>query len=126
MSLVHYLYVGRFAREDGHLAFARPGPGEAYRPVVAAPLTPDEVAAAVRKATGGAADTIPADWSAWLDDGYVICDRYTGHPAEVEFVARLAEVGGCDLFDRGGHAELSPAEWRGAHPAADPPRAVAG
>lgn len=107
MSFIHYLIVGRFARDDRGVRFARPGPGEPYRPVVASPLTPGDIAAAVGDASG----TIPEGWSAWLDDGYLVCDLYTRNADEIEFVARLVEQTGCALHDHAGHADLSLADW---------------
>lgn len=123
MSFIHYLFVGDFARDEHGVRFARPGPGEPYRPVVVSRLTPGVIAPVVREVTGGATDTLPDDWSAWLDDGYVVCDLYTSNPAEIEFIARLADRTGCALFDRSGHSEFSLAEWTArtcGEPAHDP------
>lgn len=111
MSFIHYLFVGDFDRDEHGIRFVRPGPGEPFRPVVARPLTPNMVAAAVRDVTGGANETIPNDWSAWLDDGFLICDRYTKNPREIEFISRLVEQTGYSLYDRSVHEEVSLPEW---------------
>lgn len=110
MSLIHWLWVGHFGTgPDGGVAATRTGPGEPYRPVVTRPLAAADVAAAVRVTTGGAADQIPDDWSCWLTDGYLVCDRYTHHPREVEFIARLVEQTGAALCER--FVPLPLAEW---------------
>ena len=113
MSFIHYLFVGDFERDEHGVRFARPGPGAPYRPVVARPLTENVVAAAVKDVTGGAIETIPNDWSAWLDDGFLICDRYTKNLREIEFISALVERAGYSLYDRAAHTDISlPDGWR--------------
>jgi hypothetical protein len=103
VSLIHYLFAGHFEREDGHVKFAR-GPDGAFRPVVRRPLDAAGIIG------------LPAEWSAWVEGGYLICDKYTRNEGEVEFVTRLVEATGCDLYDAAAHRDISVAEWRALTP----------
>ena len=95
VSFIHYLFVGHFEREDDHVKFAK-GDDGMYRPVVRTPIDPGE---------------LPADGSAWLADGYLICDKYTKNEREVEFITQLVEATGCDLYDAAAHVDITVAEW---------------
>lgn len=100
MSFIHYLFAGHFEREDGHIKFTR-GEDGAYRPVVRAPLDPCE---------------LPPEWAAWVADGYLVCDKYTKNEQVIEFVVRLVEATGCDLYDAAAHADIAVTEWLALSP----------
>jgi hypothetical protein len=111
MSFIHYLLIGHFDRAGDAVRFTRDAPGEAPRPIVARPLDPSAIEAAVRAVTGGSTGAIPDDWSVWEEDGYLVCDRYTKNPAEVEFITRLVEETGAGGFDRGCFLDVRLDEW---------------
>jgi hypothetical protein len=111
MSFIHHLFVGDFERDENGIRFGRPGPTEPYRPVVAQPLTQDVVAAVVREVTGRAREAIPTEWSSWLDDGYLVSDKYTRNAEEIDFISKLVERTGYSLYDRAAHTEISLSDW---------------
>ena len=113
MSFIHYLLIGHFDREDGHVRFTRPAPDAAYRPVVLRPLDPATVDTVLREVRGEQAEAgiLPDDWSAWIEGGYLVCDKYTRNEAEVEFVARLVERTGSIIYDAAAHSEIRLTDW---------------
>lgn len=117
MSFIHYLWLGYFERDGEHLRFAR-GPDGAYRPVIRRPINPVTIKATLP--AGFAAETeplrFPDEWSVWAEGGYLVCDKYTRNEGEVEFVTRLVERTGCDIYDAAGHSTITLAEWLAVTP----------
>ncbi len=128
MSFIHYLLVGHFDREDDHIRFTKPTPDAAYRPVVLRPIDPERVNWVLREVRGGEAEpvSLPEDWSVWMRDGYLVCDKYTHNEDEVEFVAQLIERTGSIIYDAAAHTEIRLTDWLATNPGRSHPAAPRG
>jgi hypothetical protein len=118
VSFIHYLFIGHFDKDANGVRFIRSAPTEPYRRVVVRPIEPDDIRVCVPESvehpTGPTG--IPDEWSVWLEDGYVICDKYTRSEAEIEFVVRLVEQTGAAIYDRSAYAEIPLTEWLATAP----------
>src|SRR5947209_1545494 len=101
MSFIHYLFLGHFEHEGGLVRFSKSPSNSAYKPVVSRPLDMNEMQAALHETQDANMldGSFPSDWQIWLDDGYLVCDKYTRNPDELRFVSRLAERTGCEILD---------------------------
>lgn len=106
--MIHYIYVGNFARLGDFIEFQKQADG-ALRPVVSRPLS-REIIEDVLKQRGLTMSSIPDEWGIWLDDGFIVCDRFTHSRAAIELVRRLAKVTGCDVADYSSQSLMSPEE----------------
>jgi hypothetical protein len=114
--MIHYLYLGHFEHDGAVVRFAKRAGDDVFQPVVRRPIDPGAVTAVLRDVTARTADhlTFPDTWSIWADKGYLICDKYTGEPAEIDFVARLVERTRCDIYDVAAHCDISLHDWLAA------------
>jgi hypothetical protein len=106
--VIHYVYVGHFARRGDFIEFRKEADGSS-RPVVTGPLSAKAVQN-VLKARGLTASSLPAEWGLWLEDGFMVCDRFTHSRDAIEVVRRLATETGCDVADYSSQSLLSPEE----------------
>ena len=109
MFMVHYLWVGHFDEEDGHVRFVRVD--ELYRGherMVMRPLDTATIEAALRETDARLTlTTIPRDWHVDLEaDGVLVGDEYTHNRQAIEFVARVAERTGADIWSTSGLVKL--------------------
>jgi hypothetical protein len=107
------LFLGHFEHESGLVRFSKSPSNSAYKPVVSRPLDMNEIQAAVHdthESDMGDA-SFPSDWQIWLDDGFLVCDKYTRNPDEVRFVNRLVERTGCEIVDAIARQSISLEEW---------------
>jgi hypothetical protein len=113
MSFIHYLFLGHFERDGDVIRFSRSPSDSAYRPVVRRPLDEEAVKAVLGESIGAEVNGLdfPADWIMWLDDGYLVCDKYTRNRKAIDFAARLVERTGCDIYDVSAHSDITLPEW---------------
>jgi hypothetical protein len=113
MSFIHYLFLGHFEHDGQVVRFAKRPGDTVYRPVVRRPLDPQVIRAVLQDVTGLRVDELafPEEWMVWLDDGYLICDKYTKNPEAIDLVARLVERTGCDIHDVGAHCDITLHDW---------------
>jgi len=113
MAFIHYLFLGHFEHDGEGVRFSKSSSDGAYRPVVRRPLDPGEMKAVFREVRGTVGDDLafPDDWGVWLDDGYVVCNKYTRDAETIQFVARLVEPARCDIYDVGAFGKIALADW---------------
>jgi hypothetical protein len=113
MSFIHYLFLGHF-EHDGELVRFSKSPSEpVYRPVVRRPIDMEAVKAVLREVKGAEVIDLafPDDWMIWLDNDYLICDKYTRNQEAINFIARLVERIRCDIYDVSAHCEITLHDW---------------
>jgi hypothetical protein len=113
MSFIHYLFLGHFEHDGTTVRFAK-SPGESvYKPVVRRPIDAKAVEAALREITKSEADdlAVPEDWMVWVDEGYLVCDKYTTNQEAITFIARLVERTRCDIYDVAAHCDITLHDW---------------
>jgi hypothetical protein len=116
MSFIPYLFLGYFEHDGEAVGFSK-SPGEpAYRPVIRRPLDTEAVKAVLRDVKGAVASDLafPADWMIWLDDGYLVCEKYTRNPEAITFIGRLVERIRCEIYDVNAHCEITLQDWLAA------------
>src|SRR5712671_5081202 len=108
MSFVHYLFLGHFVHDGEVVVFSKSPSDPVYRPVVRRPLDMEVIKAVLREVKETEVEDLafPDDWMIWLDDGYLVCDKYTRNRDAIDFVARLVERTHCDICDVGAHCEI--------------------
>jgi hypothetical protein len=109
MSFIHYLFLGHFEHEGEIVRFIK-GPNDAaYRPVVRSSLDVEAVKALLREVTGAEVDDLvfPEDWTMWLNDGYLVCEKYTRNREAISFVSRLVERTRCEIYDVSAHINIT-------------------
>ena len=113
MSFIHYLFLGHFEHDRELVRFAKSPSDLVYRPVVRRPLDTEAIGAVLREVKGAEVDerAVPDDWMIWLDEGYVVCDKYTRNREAIDFVARLVERTRCDMYDVGTHRDITLPDW---------------
>jgi hypothetical protein len=123
MSFIHYLFLGHFEHDGALVRFSKRPDDPVYRPVIRRSLDTAVLRAVFLETTGRDVDeiTFPDDWMVWMDDGYLVCDKYTRNPEVIDFITRLAERTRCDLHDVGAHCDLALNDWLAlTHSAAKP------
>ena len=108
--MIHYLYLGHFAREGNFLRFEKCSDTKPawYRPVVVHPLDP-AILAELLAEKGLTPSSVPDDWGiAVEEEGFLACDRYTRNRDARDFVKHLALRSGCDVADYSSLSFLSP------------------
>lgn len=113
MSFIHYLFLGHFEREGEIVRFAKSSSEAAYQPVVRCPIDLGAVRTILREVKGVEADDLifPDDWGIWLDNGYLICNKYTRNREAIDFVSRLVERTRCDIHDFSAHCDITLRDW---------------
>ena len=113
MSFIHYLFLGHFEHDGEVVRFSRSPSDPVYRPVVRRPMDTEAINAILREVTGAEVDglTFPDDWMTWLDDGYLVRDKYTRNREVIDFVARLVERTHCDIHDVSAHCDITLHDW---------------
>ncbi len=106
--MIHYVYVGHFARQGDFIAFQKEADGS-LRPVVTRPLSMEAMQNVLHQ-RGLTAASLPEEWGLWLDDGFIVCDRFTHSRDAIEVVRRLATETGCDVADYSSQSLMSPEE----------------
>ena len=116
MAFIHYLYVGHFEHDGNVARFSKSADDPVYRPVVRRAIDPQTIKAVLRETTGAAGNdlTFPDSWMIGMDDGYLVCDKYTRNRAEIDFVTRLVERTRCDIYDVGAHCDITLHDWLAA------------
>ena len=116
MSFIHYLFLGHF-EHDGEMTCFKKNPSDStYRPVVRRPLDGEAVAVVLREVTGTKVNDFAflADWRIWMDDGYLVCDKYARNHKAIDFVALLVERTSCDIHDVSAHCDITLLDWLAA------------
>ena len=111
--MIHYLFLGHFEHDGEVVRFAK-GPSEsAYRPVICHPVDQAAIKAVLKEVTGAEAEdpAFPEGWMIWLDDGYLVCDKYTRNREAIAFVARLVERTHCEIHDVAAHCNIAVSDW---------------
>jgi hypothetical protein len=113
MSFCHHLFLGHFEHDGERTCFKKNLTDSTYRPVVRRPLDTEAIMAVLREVTETKIDDVafPADWRIWMDDGYLVCDKYTRNREEIDFVARLVERTGCNIHDVSAHCDITLHDW---------------
>src|SRR6266404_4043882 len=113
MSFIHYLFLGHFEHDGEVVQFAKSPSDPVYRPVIRRPLDMEATKAVLREMKGADVGDLafPDDWMIWLDDGYLICDKYTRNPQAIHFIACLVERTRCDIYDVSAHCEITLHDW---------------
>ncbi len=112
MSFIHYLFLGHFEREGEVIRFSKSPSDSAYHPLVRRHLDSEAIKDVLRANKESEADLVfPDEWMIWLEDGYLICDKYTRNPDLIEFVARLVERTRCDIYDVSAHGVITLNDW---------------
>jgi len=110
--MIHYVYLGHFAREGDFIRFEKRGDTKPawYRPVVVGPLD-QAVVAELLAHKGLTVATVPDDWGiAFTAEGFLTCDRFTPSREARDFVKCLALRTGCDVADYSTLSFVSPEE----------------
>jgi hypothetical protein len=113
MAFIHYLFLGHFEHDGNGVRFSKSADDHVYRPMVRRPIDPQAIKAVLRETTGATSNdlTFPDSWMIGMDDGYLVCDKYTRDRAAIDFVARLVERTRCDIYDVGDHCEITLHDW---------------
>jgi len=113
MSFIHYLFLGHFEHVGKLVRFAKSPSDPVYRPVVRSPIDTEAIKTVLREVNGGEVEnlTFPDDWRIWLDDGYLVCDKYTRNRDVINFVTRLVERTHCDIHDVSAHGDITLRDW---------------
>lgn len=113
MSFIHYLFLGHFERDGAAVRFAKNPSDSTYRPVVRRPLESEAIQTVFREVMGMEAHDLALsdEWMIWAEDGYLVCDKYSRNPQAIDFVARLVERTGCDIYDAGAHGDIALHDW---------------
>lgn len=113
MSIIHYLFLGHFDHDGEVVRFSKSPSDPVYRPVVRRPLAREAIQAVLREVKGAKVDDLafPDDWMIWLEDGYLVCDKYTRNREAINFVARLVERTRCEVCDVSAHRAITLHDW---------------
>ena len=113
MSFIHYLFLGHFEHDGEVVRFSKSTSDPVYRPVVRSPLDREAIKAVLQEVTKAEVEELafPEDWMIWLEDGYLVCDKYTRDRQAIDFVARLVERTRCDIHDVSGHCDITLHDW---------------
>lgn len=113
MSFIHYLFLGHFEHDGEVVRFSKDPRDPVYRQVVSRPIDTEAVEAVLREVRGAEADGLafPDGWMIWLENGYLVCDKYTRNRDAIDFVARLVERTRCDICDVSTHYGLPLDDW---------------
>jgi hypothetical protein len=123
MAVIHYLFLGHFEHDGEIVRFSKSSSDSVYRPVVRRPIDPATIHSVLSEVTGAEVDNFkfPDGWMTWLEDGYVVCDKYTRNQEVIDFVTRLVTRTHCDLHDVGAHCDITLRDWLAAiHTCAKP------
>ena len=113
MSFIHYLFLGHFEHDGEVMVFSKSPSDSVYRPVVRCPLDREAIKAVLREVKEAEGENLafPDDWRIWLDNGYLVCEKYTRNREAIDFVARLVERTRCDICDVSAHRDISLDNW---------------
>lgn len=113
MSFIHYLFLGHFERDGEAVRFAKNPSDSTYRPVVRRPLESEAIQTVLREVKRSEVHelSLPDEWMIWAEDGYLVCDKYSRNPEAIDFVVRLVERTGCDIYDVNAHADITLPDW---------------
>jgi hypothetical protein len=101
MSFIHYLFLGHFEHDGEIVRFSKSPSDAVYKPVVCRPIDTEIIKAVLREIKGAEGKDVafPDGWGIWMDDGYLVCDKYTRNPQAMDFLARLVERTQCEIYD---------------------------
>lgn len=113
MSFIHYLFLGHFEHDGRAVRMVKSPSDSIYRPAIQRPLDSEAIRDILRemKGTSLTGADFPEEWNVWLDEGYLICDKYTRNREVIEFLRRLVERVRCDIYDVSAHCEITLPEW---------------
>jgi hypothetical protein len=106
--MIHYVYVGHFARQGDFIAFQKQADGS-LRPVVTRALSMEMIQQVLHQ-RGLTVNSLPEEWGLWLDDGFIVCDRFTHSREAIDVVRRLATETACDIADYSSQSLMVPEE----------------
>ena len=109
MSFIHYLFLGHFEHDGEVVRFSKSPNDSVYRPVISRPLDSEVIESVLREARGIGDDGLafPEDWMIWLEDGYLVCDKYTRNRQAINFVTLLVERTYCEIHDVSAHSNIT-------------------
>jgi hypothetical protein len=112
MSFFHCLYLGHFEHDGDAIRFTSTPTDPILRPVVRRPLNLEELKCITEEAALSVPGQrlFPGDWEMWVEDGYLVCNRYALSREAIDFIHRLVQVTGCELVDFNARAAISPEE----------------
>jgi hypothetical protein len=113
MSFIHYLFLGYFERDGEMIRFTKNSSDSTFHPALLRPLEPETVASILQEADGDedGAPSLPKEWPIWIEDGYLICDKYIRNAEALDFVTRLVRRTGCDIYDVSAHCNITLEDW---------------
>ena len=113
MSFIHYLFLGHFEHDGTTVRFSKSPGDTVYKPVVRHPIETDVIKVVLREVRGTTVNDLafPDGWVMWMEDGYLVCDKYTRNREEIHFVAHLVERTHCEIYDVAAHYALTLEEW---------------
>src|SRR5437660_2500470 len=116
MSFIHYLFLGHFEHDGEVVVFSKSPSDSVYRPVVRCPLDREAIKAVLREVKQAEIEDLafPDDWKIWLDDGYLVCEKYTRNREAIDFIARLVKRTRCDIHDVNAHCDITLLDWLAA------------
>jgi hypothetical protein len=111
--MIHYLFLGHFEHDGEVVRFSKSPSDFVYRPVVRRPIDREAIKAILQEVKGAEVDDLafPDDWMVWLDDGYLVCEKYTRNREAINFVARLVERTRCEMCDVSAHCDIPLDDW---------------
>jgi hypothetical protein len=113
MSFIHYLFLGYFTHDGETVTFSKTPSDRVYKPVVRRPMDTKVIKAVLQQVKGSEVDDLafPDDWMVWIDEGYLVGDKYTTNQEAINFIARLVERTRCDIYDVAAHHDISVHDW---------------
>ena len=113
MSFIHYLFLGHFERDGEAVRFSKSPSDAAYKPVVSRPMDTQVIKTVLQESRGAKVNDLsfPDAWGIWMDDGYLVSDKYTTNQEAINFIACLAERTRCDIYDVTARAEITLHDW---------------
>ena len=89
MSFIHYLFLGHFERDGEAVRFSKSPSDAAYKPVVSRPMDTQVIKTVLQESRGAKVNDLsfPDAWGIWMDDGYLVSDKYTTNQEAINFIA---------------------------------------
>jgi hypothetical protein len=112
MSFLHLLYVGHFEHEGNFIRFRNTPTDPLLKPVIRYPLNMDEVKRVAQQAgiQGTGSSPFPDEYPMWVEDGYLVGDRYALDREAIDLILRLVRVTKCELVDFNARSVIRPEE----------------
>ncbi|MBV9125752.1 MAG: hypothetical protein JO112_20575, partial [Planctomycetes bacterium] len=113
MSFLHYLFLGHFEHNGNTVRFSKSASNPVYHPVVLRSLDREAIKATLQENQGRNGEDLvfPENWGIWLEEGYLVCDKYTKVEEAIHFITRLVERTDCEIYDVSARCEISLKDW---------------